>query len=199
MINEIKFVEKVESDCKTLEAEINKFQDMIKDLSEIYGKYFNDFMVQYMDKNLPVVSNYDHRYKVSPSKAQFLKEKLKYIFNLLEAWGFYELPKSSNEQEKNSLTVGDLLESIESMTLQERKEHFEDNPAHTEIWLVNKLEQRRMKELEYKEQQKEEAIGKYRRKQDKEAEKLSKSKEAEECLRDTLQKWVQQKQTSSNT
>ena len=195
MISDIRFAEKVKADCKVLESEVKKVKDRYNSLVQEHGLRFRHFVNEYVHKNLPIVRDHDHRFQVSPSRAEFLSDRLNYYVLLLKAWDSYELSRLYEAQEKKKPTVGDVLKRIESMTLEDRNQHFKENPELTEMWLLNRLEQRRSEEKEYNEQEKERAIKRYRRTQEMAAEKLSQAEDAKVNMRNMLERWVKERQT----
>ncbi len=69
MLKDPKLAEQVKADCKFLESEVDGLQHNVNFPIEAYGRYFTDFAREHMDKKPPIVTNYDHRYKVSPSRS----------------------------------------------------------------------------------------------------------------------------------
>ncbi len=121
---------------------------------------------------------------------------------MLQAWNNYDLPKPSKKPAKKTsfpvvetMTEQDLMRELEKLPPNKRAQVIRNNKGLAEIYIYNKLRERRAEETEHSRQEHEDAISRYKRTEKLEVEKLSKAKEAEEGLRDILKKWIEEKQT----
>jgi len=201
------FKSKVENDCRSLQKALSDVGKSIHDWMVVedfirFSDAYESLRPHFLKDNF-----YDLRYKHSPSLMRALKEELSWRLNLMRLWhkhlevAYKPEPKKQvpeykpRKRKKRGLTISHELARLESMSPDKRADYLDNKPELTEPWIVHLIEKRRAEEARAKQQEKQRKIRRYKQTAKLEAEKLSEAKEAEEDLRETLKKWVQEKQT----
>ncbi|MDH5441617.1 MAG: hypothetical protein OEZ48_03480 [Candidatus Bathyarchaeota archaeon] len=201
MLEDPRFARKVEEDCEELENLINKANEGVNEWMRVED--FVEFRKLY-DRLRPE-PYYDFRYPYTPSRTKALRQQLRWILSLLRNFlkrieeGYYDEKKPKHKPKKQKLakpTFSDTLKKLDAMEPDERSEFLADaGPDTTVAWMLNRLEKRRAEETEAGEKQEQDAIKRFGKIAQSDAEKLSGTREAETNLREILEKWVQHRRT----
>jgi hypothetical protein len=190
------FRKKVKKDCKRLHAGVKHVNETIDGLISIYND-LTDFIKDYEEEHPKPKTYYDYRYPFSPSRVRALEKLLQHLINMIEEYWKAPFPYKYKGKRTASLSLSTELTKLSSMTPQERTEYLRDQPQLTEAWLLDMLEKRRKKEAQYKTEQRQEAINRYRSQEKLATKESYELNKAEEDLRGILKAWMHQKQTQA--